>query len=782
MVVMKQNFTKISFLFFALILSQSLFAQFPFLVNVDGVDEELVFINTVSFGACIQDAAGISAEFALADPANGCEAITSDLTGRVAIIDRGSCFFIEKARSAEAAGAIAAVICNNLPSTDPNGGLINLGLGDDDMDDVTIPVFSATQEDCALIRVQLPANGTIAPPPFEAPSGEVVWGDMPGQGDFDGGLNGWTTTTLDCNGVLLEVDTWTWDEDGVADLGSFSRGFASGPTFCNGFMVFDSDFLDNGGNAVDENGNTVDASFGAGDCPAPQVGELLSPVIDLSASDAAGVSLEFWQDTRQFDSQYFVEYSLDGGETFTFVPINEELDFNENTTEFRVSVPLPGAAGSDQLRIKFTYFANYYYWAIDDVKIVEREANNIRVNENFFATAPNVLRPRSQVEPINFLADIQNVGAATQDNVTLSVSVTNDADGTEVFSDAVNLGSITADSLAENNLFPNQFTPADEIANYTGVYTVSSDAEDFDQSDNSRTFNFGISQDEFANESGPEYGNVRINDTGQIPTWALGNYFYVPNGDGWRVTRFGIGVSNAAEVGGLDVGIRMFKWEDQDLDSDGSGFPEAAPNERELVGFADYEILGNELPADINFVDVDDPDDPILLENDAHYIVMMTMDAVVGVSARDELFDSYLAMNLASTEAGMPRYWSFFGDSDDIGSTVYDALTNFTPLVRMYIARADGTSTTELPADNLVEISPNPAIDYVLIDMDFTKSFDDVEVMITDVTGRVVLMRELENIQQHQMRVDISNLMNGTFTINIRTPEGIRTEKFVKID
>ena len=776
---MKQNFTKFILFFSAFMMSSSLFGQFPYLITVDGVEEELLIINTLAFGACSQD--NISAELALSDPLNGCEALTNDLTGKIAVVDRGSCNFVDKARSAQAAGAIAVIICNNQPSSSENGGLITMSLPEDQENDVTVPTFSATQEDCALFRTLLPANGAINPTPFEEPSGQVLWGNMPGQGDFDGGLNGWTTTTLDCNGAQLEVDTWKWDGDGISDEGSFGPGFAPGPTFCNGFMSFNSDFLDNAGNGIDETGNVNASSFGTGDCPAPQIGELISPIIDISGSEVAGVSLEFWQDTRQFDSQYFVEYSVDGGQNYEFVQINDELDFNQNTTEFKINVPLPGAAGADSLRIRFTYFGNYYYWVIDDVKIVEREANNTRVNENFFATAPNVMRPKSQVEPIHFLADIQNIGAATQENVTLSVSVTNDADGTEVFSDAVNLGSITADSLAENNLFPNQFTPPAEVANYTGVYTVSADAADADDSDNSRTFSFGISEDEFANESGPDYGNIQITDPSQIPTWSLGNYFYVPNGEGWKVTKFGVGIGNAGESGGLDVGVRMFKWVDVDIDSDGSGFPEAAPNERELVGFADYEILGNELPSDVNLVDVDDPDDPILLENDAHYLVMMTMDALVGVSANDDLFNSYLAMNLATAEAGAPRYWSFFGDSDDIGNAVYDAFTSFTPLVRMYIAPADASSVTELPADNLVNISPNPATDLVLLDMDFTKTFDEVEVMMTDVTGRVVLMRNLEKVQQHQMRIDVSNLMSGTFILNIRTPDGIRSEKFVKI-
>jgi hypothetical protein len=762
-----------------------LFGQviFNYSVSIDGVENPIRAINSPSFGACNKDVT--SGEFVLAEPIIGCDALTNAaaMQGKIAVIDRGSCDFVLKARNAEAAGAIAVIICNNLPDTDDNGGLINMGLPDGQMDDVTITAYSMSQEGCAEFRALLPASGSINPPAFgESTGSTVLWGANEGEGDFNGGLNGWTTNTVSCNGNMSEVDTWKWQDGGADNSGSFGSALTPGPSYCNGFMVLNSDFLDNAGNALDENGNTVNSAFGSGDCPAPQIAELISPTIDISGADVAGVSLEFFQETRQFNSRFFVEYSIDGGENYAFVEINDDVATNESNSEFKVSVPLAGAAGASQLKIRFTYFANYYYWAIDDVKIVEREANNMRVNENFFAAAPNILVPKSQVDSINFLADVQNVGALTQDNVTLSVKVTDDADGSEVFSDAVNLGSIIADSIAENNLFPNKFLPPAEVASYTGIYTVSSDAEDFDSTNNSRTIKFGVSEDEFANEDRTNLGNIQITDPTQIPTWALGNYFYVPKGEGWKVTKFGIGISNAAEVGGLDVGVRMFKWVDIDADSNENGFPEAAPNERELIGFADYEILGNELIDDINLVDVDDPDDPILLEDDAHYIVMMTMDATIGVSAKDDLYNSYLAMNLASTAAGKPRFFSFTGDSDDIGETVYDANTTFTPLVRMYIAKTDASSVTELPADNLITASPNPATDYVLLDMDFTKSFDNVEIMMTDMAGRVVLIRELENVQKHQMRIDVSNLAAGVFNLNISTPDGVRTTKITKLD
>ncbi len=783
---MKQIFTKFTLFFAAFFLSASLYGQRFYSVSIDGVDGDATALSSSLPAPCTEI---ISGEMVAGTPADGCAALTNpeELAGKIAVLDRGSCNFTDKIQNAQDAGAIAVIVCNNRPESEDGGGVIVMG--GEDPGTINLFAIMISQEQCVALKTSLPAQVTLAVSGFEeTPAEKVLWGNEPGQGDFDGGLNGWSTVTISCNDAPSELDTWKFDPDAILDEGVLSIGSAPGPTFCNGMMAFDSDYLDNEGGILNEDGSINNGAVGTGPCPAPQLGELISPIIDISGFDAAGVSLEFYQETRQLNSQYVIQYSIDGGDTYNGVVINEEIDGNAFNETNKTFVPLPGAAGADSLRIKFTYSGNYYYWLIDDVKIIEREANNLRVNENFYAAAPNVRVPKSQVDAINFLADIQNIGASTQENTTLSISVTNDETGEEVYSDAVNLGSITADSLTENNLLPNKFTPAAEVAKYTGVYTVSAEADDTDLSDNTQTINFEVTDNEFANEDGTNHGNVEITDKNQIPTWSLGNYFYLPKGNGYKVTGFGIGIGNADEVGGLEVGVRMFKWTDVDADSDDSGFPEAAPDEREFIGFADYEILGNELAEDINLIgaadifNADGDEVPILLEDDAHYLVMMTMDSEVGASAKDDLYTSYLAMNLASTAAGAPRYWSFFGNGSDIFETVYDANNSFTPLVRMYIAPEDASSVTELPADNLITVTPNPASEFVNVSMDFTKSFDHVNIMMTDITGRVVLMKDLDNVSNHQMRIDVGNLMSGTFILNITTPDGVRTEKFIKVD
>jgi minor extracellular serine protease Vpr len=56
----------------------------------------------------------VTAAYTVTTPANGCTAITTGLTGKIALIDRGVCTFTTKIRNAQAAGAVGALIVNNV--------------------------------------------------------------------------------------------------------------------------------------------------------------------------------------------------------------------------------------------------------------------------------------------------------------------------------------------------------------------------------------------------------------------------------------------------------------------------------------------------------------------------------------------------------------------------------------------------------------------------------------------------------------------------------------------
>jgi minor extracellular serine protease Vpr len=71
-----------------------------------------------TFGAALGDFNNfdppITADYTVTSPANGCSAISTALTGKIALIDRGVCTFSTKVRNAQAAGAVGVLIVNNV--------------------------------------------------------------------------------------------------------------------------------------------------------------------------------------------------------------------------------------------------------------------------------------------------------------------------------------------------------------------------------------------------------------------------------------------------------------------------------------------------------------------------------------------------------------------------------------------------------------------------------------------------------------------------------------------
>ena len=81
----------------------------------------------------------VTADVLYVNPGDGCGDFTNaaQLAGKIALVDRGTCGFIDKARRAQAAGAIAMIIVNNSPAFP-----IVAGGG---TDEITIPVVMISQ-------------------------------------------------------------------------------------------------------------------------------------------------------------------------------------------------------------------------------------------------------------------------------------------------------------------------------------------------------------------------------------------------------------------------------------------------------------------------------------------------------------------------------------------------------------------------------------------------------------------------------------------------------------
>ena len=122
-------------------------------------------VGTADFGGALTVAGVTGPLVAAEDPSDAagptgtdaCSALTNAaaVAGRIALVDRGTCLFTDKARNVQAAGAIGLVVANNAADT----SALFMGGADDT---ITIPLVSITQADGATLRANLAAGVTVA--------------------------------------------------------------------------------------------------------------------------------------------------------------------------------------------------------------------------------------------------------------------------------------------------------------------------------------------------------------------------------------------------------------------------------------------------------------------------------------------------------------------------------------------------------------------------------------------------------------------------------------------
>lgn len=139
------------------------FPPAPFRVTVDAPSSAAGVYDAqgAEFGPELTEA-GVSGAFALGLGATtgsiGCDALVGFPAGAIAVVDRGTCTFVDKAKNAQAAGAVALVVVNHsfVPGAVPMGG---------EDPTITIPTVSIAYVDGVVLKAGLPAAGKVSRTP-----------------------------------------------------------------------------------------------------------------------------------------------------------------------------------------------------------------------------------------------------------------------------------------------------------------------------------------------------------------------------------------------------------------------------------------------------------------------------------------------------------------------------------------------------------------------------------------------------------------------------------------
>lgn len=618
----------------------------------------------------------------------------------------------------------------------------------------------------------------------------VLWGDDPGEGDFAGGINDWTTIGISCTGgAPAENAQWVWDPIGSALSGAYAGGQRlTSRTVCNGAMVFNSDFMDNNG--------VPGPPFGTGPCPSPQEGALLSPLIDLSVFNVNSVSVEFHQNLRQFSSSYFVGYSTDGGTVWTDIQINEAVPLNSGHINEVLRIPLPGAAGSPNLQLRFRIEGDYYYWVIDDVRIVEQECNNLRANP-FFSMAPYGGWHVDQLSDFALIIDIENMGSCPQHNVKVDFEVRNE-DGDVLYAQSNDYGTLQPNQLNENTLFEicAELPAGTPPGRYFGSYTVYSDSIDFNPADNVQRFEFLVHESVMSMDiPGGTYSGIR---PGGTPTkYTMANYYYIPRGSGYRICEAEVGISNAvgmADIGG-DVLVYLFEWDD--LNNDGNmQFTEA-----NRIAFNQYFFEPGDPNNSIYTIELLDENDPnfepcVDLKDDQGYVLAVEYIPPFGFP-NEYLFvlsQSGAVANFRATWfAHNPTGAGGLGANCNVKHRGLGVATNdadmiqffgsfnsgATPVIRMVLDKISTTDPVVESTNVNFRLWPNPVSDLLRIEFDNPRYQDRVILRITDLQGRVVAEEQAIDTMQGVWVRDVSGLGNGIYFLSLISNAGVQTERFI---
>ncbi len=110
--------------------------------------------GSAQFGPPLSDA-GTTGDVRVSQPLDGCTPLTnsSEIAGKIALIERGTCFFVEKVLHAQDAGAIGVVVTNNEPD-----GIVSMA-GTDPA--ITIPSLLIGLDDGNLLRAEITAGEAV---------------------------------------------------------------------------------------------------------------------------------------------------------------------------------------------------------------------------------------------------------------------------------------------------------------------------------------------------------------------------------------------------------------------------------------------------------------------------------------------------------------------------------------------------------------------------------------------------------------------------------------------
>ncbi len=535
-----------------------------------------------------------------------------------------------------------------------------------------------------------------------------------------------------------------------------TRGPVQSATAANGFVIFDSDFLDNAG---------IAGNFGNGIGAAPHLANLTTPSINLTGYTE--VDIQFTQYYRRFAGPTgqgvpatYLDFSTNGGTTWPYsVTLNAGIAVNSATpTADVVAVPLPvGVANQSNVKIRFRFEGDYYFWMIDDIQLIETPKHRIE-----FVALPSgapkvdiIYGPASgsskmghmnlkQVRPITFDANVINTGSDAQTNVKLQMRIYNASNNqlVQTLNSSTTATLAIGDTLDYNalNTYSSAWTPSAE-GTYNVGHVVLSDSTSAVFAD---TGSVVVSSDLLSIDFGRWGNSIGTPNAGNDGSAFASRMDLVDDERLYGVT---VGLANLVSASGSTANatfaggiVELSLFDSSAFDGFTAGFDQNA-----ILAYSQKTISGTDSASGSIYFDLTDPATgfPMLLTGDSYYLVF-TMYSNNGVDPirikNDATFEN-------ASGSALMYLTTVNGTAYNRWYTGYSSSRSFeNPWIRASVcpsATAAACMGIGLTEEHLksITVAPNPASDWIRLN--FGSAEGNVEIEFVDGFGRVLLKRDV---------------------------------------
>lgn len=563
------------------------------------------------------------------------------------------------------------------------------------------PSIAQEQPKAVIWSETFDVTGAVAPNPTAGPTFTTSNGD-------------WTASGVNAN---------IWKHSFLGTAGQYYGGLEpSFTTEANGFMIFDSDSANPGASST---------AF---------VGELISPVIDLTAHSS--VLLNFEQEFSfccEGSLDINLAVSTDGGTTWSdSINLSSGLTANTRystvTGGYNKAVNLSTlAGGNSSVKLKFTWNGasnnSAYFWAIDDITLSTGVDNEIVGSDQYFGSQAWTYYqvPIAQIQPIDFTAMAENLGDLTQTNVTLNVDVNSGA-FTTTSPAGVSFVTNEKDTLKATT----QYTPAAALGTHTITWNIS-------QTENDTTSNvlpadsFAVVNNIYARDNGVSTG-AYYNQGKAYEVGAM--YDLVAAADLYAVNAF---ISSYTQTG-TEVFAKVYEVDFS-----------TSPATYTQLSQTPYFTIAN---SDKGTMKVFAFSGAVSLQANKTYLVAICTDG-----------DNGATNNLVYLRAQKSTGGAMFLNLDAT-SPRWTTLPNV-PVVRMNFDVTAGVEENTLEG---VSIYPNPTSGVVNISND---NFTNNTIEVRDLAGRVVLSTSAST----KTTIDLTGNTAGVYIVKVYNENGQKIEK-----